>query len=129
MKNKEESKHDIDGSAGLSYRVRLRLMKDEQPFYGKGVSELLQLTEEKGSLRAASMEMNMAYSKAMRMIKNAEAALGYKILKSSIGGVSGGGSSLTAEGAHLLERYQKMEKELEDFCRNLVTSYFQEEGF
>ena len=33
--------------------------------------------EETGSLRAAAISMNMAYTKALKLIRNAEAALGF----------------------------------------------------
>ena len=114
---------------GVTYRVRLRLFKNGKAFYGLGVSQLLQHTDEKGSLRAAALAMNMAYSKAMRMIRTAEDALGYKLLESSIGGTRGGGSELTAQAKSLLQRYQAVEDELEVFSKELVGRYFKEEGF
>ena len=80
----------------LSYRVRIQIYKGEKCF-GPGIAELLTRVQETGSLRAAAGEMDLAYSKAWRMVKNSEAALGYKLLISQTGGKNGGGASLSPE--------------------------------
>ena len=75
-------------------------------FFGEGPARLLRGIEEKGSLRAAALSMEMAYTKALTIIKNAEQALGFPLLIRSTGGKSGGGSKLTDEGKEWLERYE-----------------------
>ncbi len=76
-----------------------------EKFFGEGPARLLRGIEEKGSLRAAALSMEMAYTKALALIKNAENALGFSLLIRSTGGKSGGGSKLTEEGKEWLERY------------------------
>ena len=56
---------------------------------------------------AAAGEMDLAYSKAWRMVKNSEAALGYKLLISQTGGKNGGGASLSPEAKDMLRRYEE----------------------
>ena len=46
-------------------------------FFGEGPYQLLLGVERTGSLRCAAMEMGMAYSKAMKLVRHAEAALGF----------------------------------------------------
>jgi molybdate transport system regulatory protein len=75
-------------------------------FFGEGPARLLRGIEEKGSLRAAALSMEMAYTKALTIIKNAEQTLGFSLLIRSTGGKSGGGSKLTDEGKEWLERYE-----------------------
>lgn len=75
-------------------------------FFGEGPCRLLRAVEKTGSLRAAAMEMEMAYSKANKLLKQAEQALGYPLTARSTGGRDGGGSSLTPEGRKLLEQYE-----------------------
>ena len=75
-------------------------------FFGEGPARLLRGIAEKGSLRAAALSMEMAYTKALTIIKNAENALGFPLLIRSTGGKSGGGSKLTDEGKAWLERYE-----------------------
>ena len=77
-----------------------------EKFFGEGPARLLRAVEETGSLRSAAMSMGMAYTKALRLLHNAEAALGYPMTRRSVGGKDGGGSSLTAEGAAWLARYE-----------------------
>ena len=77
-----------------------------EKFFGEGPARLLRGIAEKGSLRAAALSMEMAYTKALTIIKNAENALGFPLLIRSTGGKSGGGSKLTDEGKEWLERYE-----------------------
>ena len=77
-----------------------------EKFFGEGPAQLLHRIEEKGSLRAAAMSMEMAYTKALSIIKHAEKALGLSLVIRTTGGKSGGGSRLTPEGKEWLERYE-----------------------
>lgn len=80
--------------------------KNGEKFFGEGPATLLREIEATGSLRAAALKMDMAYTKALKMIKNAEAALGFSLTSRSSGGKSGGGSVLTPEGRAWLEKYE-----------------------
>lgn len=78
-----------------------------EKFFGEGPARLLHAIEEHGSLRAAALSMNMAYTKALRIISNAEAALGFPLTRRAVGGRDGGGSRLTDEGKEWLSRYER----------------------
>jgi molybdate transport repressor ModE-like protein len=75
-------------------------------FFGEGPYQLLRYVQKTGSLRAAAMEMNMAYSKATKLIKQAEASLDFPLTTRCTGGKAGGGSLLTPEGKHWLMQYE-----------------------
>ncbi len=75
-------------------------------FFGEGPCRLLRYVEKTGSLRSAAMEMEMAYSKASKILKQAEINLGFPLTKRSTGGKDGGGSVLTAEGKQWLLQYE-----------------------
>ena len=75
-------------------------------FFGEGPLRLLRSVEKTGSLRAAAMEMEMAYSKASKLLKQAEANLGFSLTSRSAGGKDGGGSILTPEGRQWLRQYE-----------------------
>ena len=77
-----------------------------EKFFGEGPARLLRGVEETGSLRAAALSMNMAYTKALKLIRNAETALGYPLITRATGGRDGGGSTLTTEGKEWLQRYE-----------------------
>ncbi len=78
----------------------------QEKFFGEGPARLLRSIEEAGSLRAAALSMNMAYTKALKLVRNAEDALGFPLIHRFTGGKDGGGSSLTEEGKEWLDRYE-----------------------
>ena len=75
-------------------------------FFGEGPCRLLRCVEKTGSLRAAANEMEMAYSKASKLLKQAETNLGFPLTRRSVGGKDGGGSVLTREGKRWLQQYE-----------------------
>ena len=82
------------------------LNEENEKFFGEGPARLMHEIERTGSLRAASISMEMAYTKALKLIKNAEASLGFPLITRVTGGKDGGGSCLTAEGKSWLVRYE-----------------------
>lgn len=78
--------------------VRTYLVDDDgSRAFGPGPAELLRRIREHGSLRAASISMNMAYTKALALVRNAERGLGAPLTRRAVGGVGGGGSTPTPE--------------------------------
>lgn len=90
--------------------ITLRLYREEKVF-GPGVAELLETVRETHSLRSAAMRMDMAYSKAWKVIKEAEKGFGFALLDSATGGRQGGGATLTPEADVLLSRFRAFEAE------------------
>ena len=102
----------------LRLKATLRLIDgDGQRCFGPGVAALLEGVQEKKSLRAAAGSMGMAYSKAWRILRTAEEAFGCKLLDSTIGCRHGGGAVLTPEAKILLEGYQRLRRETEEYSR------------
>lgn len=91
--------------------LRLRIAKN-RPFFGPGTVTLLRQVERCGSLLDAASAMGISYSKARRMVKDAENELGYPIVTSKVGGENGGISKVTDEGRELLEKYERFESEV-----------------
>ena len=62
----------------LHLKVTLRIYSDDdQRCFGPGIATLLQRVREHHSLRAGAASMEMAYSKAWRIIRTAETAVSY----------------------------------------------------
>ncbi|MDO4572131.1 MAG: LysR family transcriptional regulator [Clostridia bacterium] len=99
----------------LKCSVMLRIYGKDKCF-GPGVAELLERIDTTHSLRKATMEMNMAYSKAWRVLKVAEENLGFPLLHSVTGGRGGGGASLTEEGRRFLSSYRLLERAVSDYA-------------
>ena len=109
----------------LHMKVTLRLYtRDEQRCFGPGIATLMERVEEHHSLRAAAMSMEMAYSKAWRIIHTAEEVFGCKLLASTIGGRNGGGAELTPQGKRLLAAYQAYAADVERYCRDRFEESF-----
>ncbi|MBE7007540.1 MAG: LysR family transcriptional regulator [Ruminococcaceae bacterium] len=103
--------------------VSVRLFTDRKSF-GPGIAELLRRVDEHHSLRAAAQSMEMAYSKAWTITKNAEEGLGFKLLVSSTGGKGGGGATLTGEAREFLEAYDRYCAKLRAYGDKLLEEEF-----
>ena len=97
-------------------------------FFGEGPLRLLRSVEKTGSLRAAAMEMEMAYSKATKLLKQAESSLGFPLTTRSAGGKDGGGSMLTPEGKQWLAQYEAYRNACIQNNRALFRQYFPQIG-
>ena len=97
-------------------------------FFGEGPCRLLRCVEKTGSLRAAAMEMEMAYSKASKILKQAEMNLGFSLTTRLTGGTGGGGSVLTPEGKRLLQQYEAYRNACIKANQELYRQYFPTTG-
>lgn len=105
--------------------TRITFLDDNgEKFFGEGPAKLLHGIEEKGSLRSAAMSMDMAYTKALRIMKNAEKALGFPLTTRTTGGKDGGGSKLTPEGKAWLEKYEAYRAACEELNQELFRKFF-----
>ena len=95
-----------------------------EKFFGEGPCRLLEKVEQTGSLRCAAASMEMAYSKALKLVKQAEEALGFPLTQRSVGGRDGGGSTLTPEGREFLHTYEAYRDACVQANRELYANYF-----
>lgn len=100
-------------------------LRREKAFWGPGVAQLLHYIVQHKSLRAAAQQMNMSYSKAWKIIHEAEDALGFPLIATISGGAKGGGSYLTAQGENLLRAYDTMVAELENAVQESYAVHIQ----
>lgn len=114
------AEHDL---AELHFDLRIRLMK-ERAFYGPGTHQLLQLTEETGSLLDACRLMGISYSKGRKLISKTEQQMGYSIIESQQGGKTGGRSIVTAQGKALMAAYSGLNAEARQCLSRLFQKYF-----
>lgn len=113
-------------AAKLRYTLMLRVYGEEKIF-GPGIAELLERVEETHSLRKATLDMGMAYSKAWRIVKTAENALGFPLLDSAIGGRGGGGAKLTEHGKKFLTAYRRFESVVHAYADEIFEDMFGED--
>ena len=109
----------------LHLKLTIRLYSDDhQRCFGPGIATLLERVREHRSLRAAASSMEMAYSKAWRIIRTAEEVFGCKMLHSTTGGRHGGGAVLTPEAERLLAAYRAYQADVDRYARERVEEAF-----
>lgn len=111
----------------MEFGYILRLYENGSKFFGPGVAVLLERVSEHGSLRAAAASLGMAYSKAWRIIRQAETVLGFSLLESQTGGRGGGGAVVSAPAQEFLERYKTFESRLRLEAEKLYQELFARE--
>ncbi len=92
--------------------------------FGDGPYELLKGVERTGSLHKAADHMGMAYSKAWKLIRTIEPRLGFFLLDRKVGGLSGGGSSVTPEAKKFMSNYERFRKEADVHINKIFQKHF-----
>ena len=64
------------------------------------------------SLQRGAARAELAYSNAWQMLNRMEQALGCRLVERTLGGPTGGGSSLTAQGEEWIARFRRLEGKL-----------------
>ncbi len=109
--------------APANYHIKVRVF-NQQLSFGKGVAELMRLVAQHGSLRAAYQSMGMSSSKAWKILRRAEADLGYKLVEAAAGGAQGGFAALTPAGEELLAAYVAFDREVQQQAALSFAKYF-----
>jgi len=96
----------------MNYQVKSRIWieVDDKILLGEGRVRLLKAIEEFGSLSKASKQLNISYKKAWRLIDAVNKTAKKPVTTSSIGGVGGGGASLTPYGKNLVDAFESLNK-------------------
>ena len=103
--------------------IRLAIMSEDAKSnsqFGRGVASLCLGVRNLGSLNAAAKDMKMAYSKAWRIVKETEAALGMPLLDRD----GAHGSTLTEDGNKLLDTYVEIDAKLQKIAEEEFAKLF-----
>jgi molybdate transport system regulatory protein len=96
----------------MKIRYKIWLERNEKTIFGRGREELLRSIDELHSLYAAAKKLKMSYRAAWGRLKASEARLGIKLTYSD---GQGKGLHLTAEAKELLEKFDRLEHDVESF--------------
>lgn len=97
----------------LSAHARLTISDDTRDLpgaFGGGCAALLEGVADEGSLNRAAKRMGMSYSKAWRIVREAEAHLDCELLTRD----GARGSRLTPEGERALKGYRELQREVDE---------------
>lgn len=97
-------------------RFRMRVGRGDLISVGPGKITLLEAIEQTHSITAAAKSIRMSYRRAWILVDEMNASLKRPAVASSIGGESGGGSTLTETGMELVALYRRIEATAEKAC-------------
>ncbi len=136
--NDEGAVMDTDTKEHIRYLMDLHnstLMRAEtkvflsnvRTFCGPGTVTLLKQVDSLGSVSEACAKTGISYSKAWKLIRNAERELGFPVVSRMAGGRNGGESQVTEEGRRMIELYEILEKRVseaaqKEFCELFLKS-------
>jgi len=81
--------------------------------FGDGRARLLELIEERGSLRQAAAEFDMSYRNAWGYLRELEEAAGFALIARAPKGTLRSGMRLTPQGREFLACYRKFQRSLD----------------
>ncbi len=98
---------------GMELRISVKIRDNRhEPVLGNGAVWLLEQVERTGSIRAAALALGMAYSKAWRIVKILERALGEPVMTRRKGGNEHGGAVLTPRGQAIVAGFAAMRDDI-----------------
>jgi len=89
---------------------RLRVMRGGEVALGPGRVELLELINETGNLRAASVRMGVSYMRAWNLVRFTNRCFNEPLVIAVRGGKAGGSAKLTDFGKKTVAMYRSMEQ-------------------
>jgi len=99
----------------MKLRGKIWFEEEAGHLFGRGRAELLEAIEREGSIQGAARRMGLSYRHAWTMLKTSEERWGRKLVCTTRGGRSGGGSRLTEAGRVLLSAFRRVEAQMEEF--------------
>ena len=90
--------------------LSVRIDFDSDSRLGPGKIQLLESIAACGSISAAGRAMDMSYKRAWDLVDEINRMCGQAAVARQTGGKRGGGATLTAFGASLVERYRRIER-------------------
>ena len=90
--------------------LSVRIDFDSDSRLGPGKIQLLESIAACGSISAAGRAMDMSYKRAWDLVDEINKMCGQAAVARQTGGKHGGGATLTAFGASLVERYRRIER-------------------
>lgn len=85
---------------------------------GEGGAALLKAIDETGSIVNAAKKLKCSYKYAWDQIAEMEKVLGYRLLRTTVGGKTGGGAVLTDAARELLREYSRIERYAKEMLKD-----------
>ena len=90
---------------------------------GPGLIALLEQIADSSSVMEAASHMGISYSKAWKLIREAEKSLECKLVIRKSGGPGGGQAEVSEEGKSLIGNFRKTEAQVQRFARKKTDAW------
>jgi molybdate transport system regulatory protein len=97
----------------LTPRCNLWIEADGQVVLSKWRIQLLEAVDQAGSISGAAEKMGIQYRLAWDRLEEMENGLGVRLVERHVGGVHGGGATLTEAGREYIERFTHLAEEID----------------
>lgn len=97
----------------MTPKLRVWVVFGSRLKFGEGRARLLELIDERGSLRQAAAEFDMSYRNAWGYLRELEQAAGFELVARSPKGTLRSGMRLTPRGREFLACYRKFQRSLD----------------
>lgn len=99
--------------AHLAPRLKVWLLCDNLFLMGPNYLRFLRAVDQTGTIREAGKAVGWSYRTCLNRVRQMERVLGHRVIHTTRGGASGGGSELTDEARDLIRLYRAWRIELE----------------
>ncbi len=99
----------------MKVKSKVWLEKGRKLAFGLGKTLILKKIQETGSISKAAKAMKMSYRHAWSYICSVEKRLGFPLLIQIKGGKGGGGAVLTQQAKDVLDKFEKLERQVREF--------------
>ena len=93
---------------------------EKSAYFGRGIAQLLYGIKKYHSLNMAAKHLGMAYSKAWRIMRDAEDSLGVELIDRH----GNSGAAVSPEGSRILDIYEEAELAAEKAAEQILSGYF-----
>ena len=112
----------------MEIKSKIWIESEGKPVFGRGRRFLLEAIDKHGSINQAAKEINISYRKAWGYIKAMEERLGFKLIERQTGGRNGGGAIITNEARSFLNKYELLEKGIQELVDERFSEIFKGKG-
>lgn len=109
----------MDKDFSNEFKIDLQL-EGEKSLSGNDLFTLLENIMLYGSISSAAAHMGASYRYCWGLIRGAEKTLGFTLVDKQVGGVAGGGTSLTSQGKELLAQYKAFKQEADSQLKRFL---------
>lgn len=106
-------KDNLKSDLNFAIKGVVRIMGENDRFFGPGRLQLLENIIATGSISQAAKLMGMSYKKAWDMVQSMNQQVIKPIVSTQTGGEKGGGTIVTEEGKHLMAAFKQLHEEIQ----------------